>query len=116
MRSGVSQGPWTVKIADIFQVSGGWRTVDRIEVASLYALTAVPWAGPWLGMQDGPLSMPAVMTARGSASTETRTGWRLDQRRISYARFEQEETHLPVGVVLTASLYFLANIEDSTYV
>ena len=77
-------------------------------------------AGPWLGMQDGPLSTGArpgrserggagrydlikndisARRAPARASTETRMGWRLDQLRILDARFEQEETHLLVGVV-----------------
>ena len=43
MRSGVSQGPWTVKIADIFPVSGGWRAVGRNRVTSLCRLTADPF-------------------------------------------------------------------------
>ena len=43
MRSVVSQGPWTVKMADIFKVSGAWRALDRIDIALLCGLTAGPW-------------------------------------------------------------------------
>ena len=42
IRSGVSQGPWAVKIADIFQASGGWRAVGCIDIASPCGPTAGP--------------------------------------------------------------------------
>ena len=35
-----------MKIADIFQVSGGWRAVGRIDIASLCGLMAGPWLTP----------------------------------------------------------------------
>ena len=43
----MSQGPWAVKIADIFQVSGGSRALGRIEVTSLCGLTAGPFMTGW---------------------------------------------------------------------
>ena len=42
MRSGVSPGPYTVKISENFQVSVGSRAVDRIDIASLCGLTTGP--------------------------------------------------------------------------
>ena len=34
MKSDAFEGPWSVKMADVLQVSGTWRTVGRIGVAS----------------------------------------------------------------------------------
>ena len=35
-----------MKIADVFQVSDGWRAVGRIDIASLCGLTTGPWYTP----------------------------------------------------------------------
>ena len=49
MTSLMSQQPWAVKIADTLQVSGGWRAVSRIDIASSRGPVADPWERSCLG-------------------------------------------------------------------
>ena len=74
----MSQGPWAVKIADIFQVSGDSRALGRIEVASLCGLTAGPWLPP-CPKAGGKISerknreSPAQLRVRGATRNRIRS-------------------------------------------